>query len=165
MLNSFSVKNYRGFRDLTIDRLTRVNIVAGMNNTGKTSLLEAILLMLEPSHEVMREILRARGLFGFDEHFSDLARGFFSGMTADGPIRLNTVFQGNVYGADEYAGEVHGETCVRLVDRVAMSKEEPKALESLFAETFIHDWRQGVLGRADNQIRRTMIEANCQNAK
>ena len=44
MLTSFSVKNYRGFRDLKIDGLTRVNLIAGENNTGKTSLLEALHL-------------------------------------------------------------------------------------------------------------------------
>jgi predicted ATP-dependent endonuclease of OLD family len=44
VLRSFTVKNFRGFRDLTIEPLDRINLIAGMNNTGKTSLLEAIYL-------------------------------------------------------------------------------------------------------------------------
>lgn len=45
MLESLRVKNLRLFRDLKIDRLERINLLAGRNDSGKTSLLEAILLM------------------------------------------------------------------------------------------------------------------------
>ena len=44
MLTSFMVKNYRGFRDLAVEGLSRINLIAGENNTGKTSLLEALHL-------------------------------------------------------------------------------------------------------------------------
>lgn len=44
MLKSIRVKNYRGFKDCKIDGLGRVNIFAGMNNSGKTTLLEALFL-------------------------------------------------------------------------------------------------------------------------
>lgn len=43
MYKSFRVQNFRGFRDLQLDDLARVNLIAGKNNTGKTALLEAIL--------------------------------------------------------------------------------------------------------------------------
>lgn len=42
MYKSFRVQNFRGFRDLQLDDLARVNLIAGRNNTGKTALLEAI---------------------------------------------------------------------------------------------------------------------------
>ncbi|MBN1565485.1 MAG: AAA family ATPase, partial [Anaerolineae bacterium] len=42
MYTSFHIKNFRGFRDLTLDGLARVNLIAGGNNVGKTALLEAI---------------------------------------------------------------------------------------------------------------------------
>jgi hypothetical protein len=44
MIRTFSVKNFRCFKDLRLDSLERVNLIAGKNNTGKTSLLEAIHL-------------------------------------------------------------------------------------------------------------------------
>ncbi|NDJ76949.1 MAG: AAA family ATPase [Chloroflexi bacterium] len=44
MLTSFTVKNYRLFDTLTIEPLARINLIAGKNNTGKTSLLEALWL-------------------------------------------------------------------------------------------------------------------------
>ena len=44
MYKSFRVQNFRGFKDLQLDDLARVNLIAGKNNTGKTALLEALLI-------------------------------------------------------------------------------------------------------------------------
>lgn len=46
MLASASVKGYRGFRELVVGGLSRVNLFVGKNNAGKTSLLEAIELLV-----------------------------------------------------------------------------------------------------------------------
>lgn len=45
MLEQLRIRNYRGFKDLQVDGFSRVNLVAGKNNAGKTTLLEAILLL------------------------------------------------------------------------------------------------------------------------
>ena len=45
MLKSVRVSNFRVFDDLSIDSLSRVNLIAGRNNAGKTSLLEALFLL------------------------------------------------------------------------------------------------------------------------
>lgn len=44
MYKSFTVKNFRLFGDLKISDLKRVNLIAGVNNVGKTALLEALFL-------------------------------------------------------------------------------------------------------------------------
>ena len=44
MLTSLGIRNYRNLKSLDIERLARVNLIAGKNNTGKTSLLEAVSL-------------------------------------------------------------------------------------------------------------------------
>lgn len=44
MYKSFEVRNFRCFRELTIAGLERVNLIAGVNNVGKTALLEAMFL-------------------------------------------------------------------------------------------------------------------------
>lgn len=44
MYKSFSVKNFRGFDDLRVEPLGRVNLIAGRNNVGKTALLEALFI-------------------------------------------------------------------------------------------------------------------------
>ena len=46
MFRSLTIKNFRCFRDFTIGSLERVNLIAGMNDAGKTALLEAIYLLL-----------------------------------------------------------------------------------------------------------------------
>ncbi|MGH9802007.1 MAG: AAA family ATPase, partial [Blastocatellia bacterium] len=42
MLSSLTIKNFRGFRELKIEPLARVNLIAGKNNVGKTGVLEAL---------------------------------------------------------------------------------------------------------------------------
>ena len=41
-LPNLSIKGYRGIRDLSIPRLGRVTLITGKNNTGKSSILEAL---------------------------------------------------------------------------------------------------------------------------
>ena len=45
MLERLHIQNYRVFNDLKIDQLSRINLIAGKNNSGKTSLLETIFLL------------------------------------------------------------------------------------------------------------------------
>jgi len=44
MYISFQVKNFRCFQDIKITEIKRVNLIAGMNNVGKTSLLEGFFI-------------------------------------------------------------------------------------------------------------------------
>ena len=48
MWQNFTVKNFRGFTNLSLRPLARVNLIAGKNNTGKTALLEAMHLYAYP---------------------------------------------------------------------------------------------------------------------
>lgn len=49
MFRSFTIKNFRCFRELTLEPLERINLIAGKNNSGKTALLEAIHLFCNPN--------------------------------------------------------------------------------------------------------------------
>lgn len=49
MLKNISLTNFRGFASLELKSLPRVNLIVGRNNSGKTSLLEAILLLCRPA--------------------------------------------------------------------------------------------------------------------
>lgn len=48
MFKSVRIQNFRGFSDVKLENLAQINLITGMNNTGKTSLLEAIFLLLDP---------------------------------------------------------------------------------------------------------------------
>ena len=64
MLPSLGIRNYRNLKSLDIERLARVNLIAGKNNTGKTSLLEAVSLYAsEGSLLWIDELLKYRGEF------------------------------------------------------------------------------------------------------
>ena len=45
MLESVRIRNFRVLRDLEIPELARINLVSGLNNSGKTSLVEALQLL------------------------------------------------------------------------------------------------------------------------
>lgn len=46
MLRNLAIKNFRAFRHLELKALKRVNLIVGSNDVGKTSILEAMVLML-----------------------------------------------------------------------------------------------------------------------
>ena len=45
MFTNLQVRKFRGLSDLKIDKLGRINLVTGHNNSGKTTLLEALFLL------------------------------------------------------------------------------------------------------------------------
>lgn len=53
MLKDIHIQNYRGIKDLKIKDFKRINILVGDNNSGKTSVLEAILLLLVPKNPLL----------------------------------------------------------------------------------------------------------------
>jgi hypothetical protein len=50
MLKNFSAVNFRCFSNIHLRQLGRVNLIAGENNVGKTALLEAIRLHVDPTN-------------------------------------------------------------------------------------------------------------------
>lgn len=47
-ISKIKISSFRGIKDLEISDFGTVNVIAGVNNTGKTSLLEAIKVMTNP---------------------------------------------------------------------------------------------------------------------
>ena len=64
MLKNIHVKNFRNLSDLTIDQLGRVNLFTGRNNSGKTTLLEALFLLVGAGNPGMT--LNINALRGID---------------------------------------------------------------------------------------------------
>ena len=42
MLDSLKIKNFRALEDFEVSKLGRVNLIVGKNNSGKSSVLEAL---------------------------------------------------------------------------------------------------------------------------
>jgi AAA15 family ATPase/GTPase len=64
MLDSLHIKNFRCFEDLTIPSLGRVNLIVGKNNSGKSTLLDAIYLYANGGNAwAIKKILTDRNEF------------------------------------------------------------------------------------------------------
>lgn len=60
--SSIKINSYRCLNGLSIDKLTRINLFAGFNNAGKTSILEAIYLLCKQNDfNGVIDVLRRRG--------------------------------------------------------------------------------------------------------
>lgn len=62
MITSAEIQNFRGFKDIKLSGLTRVNVIVGDNGTGKTALLEALFLASAASAEVPMRFRAWRGV-------------------------------------------------------------------------------------------------------
>ena len=49
MISELHIEQYRGIKNLTLNELGKINIIAGANNTGKTSVLEVIRSLESPN--------------------------------------------------------------------------------------------------------------------
>lgn len=95
MYTSFSIKNFRCLKDLTIEQLTRVNLIAGKNNMGKTALLEALWLHSGPNQPDLGFRLSVfRGTPSEDP--GRLLNDLFYDFDPEHPITLSATGNGNV---------------------------------------------------------------------
>jgi AAA15 family ATPase/GTPase len=68
MLKSVRIENFRGFQSFELQQLGRVNLLVGTNNSGKTSILEAIQLLCSRSNlEQLSEAMTNRGEFFWND--------------------------------------------------------------------------------------------------
>lgn len=77
MLKTLALHGYRGFESYRMTDFTRVNLVVGRNNSGKSSILEAIELLVSYGHiSVFYDAARRRG-----ETTSYIRRGYGPGIS------------------------------------------------------------------------------------
>lgn len=86
------MRGFRGFESYRLNGLTTVNLIVGKNNSGKTTVLEAVELLASNGHlsafagvaRRRREMLALRSRYGMD--ISHL----FSGHVCEHGIRLSS---------------------------------------------------------------------------
>jgi AAA15 family ATPase/GTPase len=62
MLDSLIIKNYRNLKELRIEQLARINLFTGKNNTGKSTILEALAIYASKGDlNLINQLLRERG--------------------------------------------------------------------------------------------------------
>lgn len=61
-MKSIYIRNFKNIRELSIDKLAKVNLLVGKNSVGKSSFLEALSIYLAKGNEIwLRELLESRG--------------------------------------------------------------------------------------------------------
>ena len=93
MYKSFRIRNFRCFSELEIANLQRVNLITGLNNVGKTALLEAIWLHCgRYKPELMTSLNAFRGVETYRLEDSPGAEtlwdSFFGGFDSSNPAEL-----------------------------------------------------------------------------
>lgn len=112
MYVSFNVENFRTFKSLHFADIARVNLISGENNTGKTTLLEAILFHLRDFRTAltnMRGDQNAQSLF-FELDVNSVIRisGDYRRVAAQ-----QSLFPDNSWGFE-----------IKLVDEVSLDLQE-----------------------------------------
>jgi AAA domain, putative AbiEii toxin, Type IV TA system/AAA domain len=96
MIQSLTVKNFRAFDRIHLTGFGQVNLIGGLNNAGKTALLEALLLAAYPGYTAVDYLRRLRG--ENDEHLKHLNGHvwdhFFHNHQTQSPITLTSVRDG-----------------------------------------------------------------------
>ncbi len=60
--SSLHIESYKKLKNLRLNKLSRINLLAGLNNSGKTTLLEAIYLLVKQNDFAgILEVIRRRG--------------------------------------------------------------------------------------------------------
>ena len=93
MLKNARIRNFRGLRDLEIGELSRINLIGGRNNVGKTTLLEALFILSGGAnpHSVMRGANRGiDSVSGSSDTVSEILwKPLFSELDTSGPIEIS----------------------------------------------------------------------------
>ena len=104
MLQSLEIENFRQFSHFTIPKLGRINLLTGKNNSGKTSVLEAIHLLMTQEHpaQVMIKLQISRGevspIPDSDQYAAEITHLFCNRQVSEGEVI-------KISGANEQAKE------------------------------------------------------------
>lgn len=98
-IRSARIENFRGFADVALGDIRRVNIIVGENGAGKTALLEALFLAATKSPDRVLDMRRWRGLpaevkAGDGDAWEYLSRDLFRDCDTSRPARVSITGDG-----------------------------------------------------------------------
>ena len=152
-LEEFSAKQFRGIKDLKITNLGNINILVGDNNSGKTSVLEAMMLLRNTSEfsNVLNVIrLRDNGVFSpFRISAYDNFLYMFNPEKDDKCIEVEGLVDGRLVGVSLY-GTVENV----LVDMAELHDRNRKVHNSLGEQGAVYEENEApeFQGRLESRI-------------
>ncbi|MDP2606595.1 MAG: AAA family ATPase [Deltaproteobacteria bacterium] len=123
---TLAIERFRALRQLKIEGLGRVNLITGRNNTGKSSVLEALrILAADASPSVILNILRYR-----EEDLGD-SEDVSRPIDAEGLFQMSSLFHGFPQVSDSLEPivieSIGGQRPMRLTMQVGWFSEEREA--------------------------------------
>ncbi|MDM8567221.1 ATP-binding protein [Candidatus Halobeggiatoa sp. HSG11] len=131
MIKSFEIKNFRCFEHTKAVGFSRINLIGGRNNAGKTALLEALLLMGKPSNQSIARLLGFREVSKkFIEEMPQKAwNNFFYQQNNTKKISFNFVLD------DKTDNKVTINCDEKIDDFISMKDEQNEDIMSEFANS------------------------------
>ena len=119
MLDSLHIKNFRSLTDFQVEKLGRINLIVGKNNSGKSSVLEALRIYAGNGQRVLLEAIAA-------EHDEKYSTEEAEGMEQDATLPFQDFFTGRQFPNDDetviHIGRTPGLTDVLLMKHVFMTE-------------------------------------------
>lgn len=136
-IRKLNIDSFRGIQSLSLDNLGDINILVGDNNSGKTSVLEAILLISNPSDfgnivNVSRMRERHRILFRSSPTFYDSFVCMFNKTSEEMKLSIS----GKVYDR-KVDLKIHGNIEKLLIDIEELVKYSPSHMKEQIKEDYI----------------------------
>ncbi|MFY7826281.1 MAG: AAA family ATPase [Flectobacillus sp.] len=101
MLQSIEIEHFRCFNKIKVNGFKNINLISGLNNAGKTALLESLLICSFPTPQSINILRKFRS-----ENDKLITRSpekvwnsFFNNLEIDKPIQFNTVSSQNEYSS------------------------------------------------------------------
>ncbi len=95
MIQSVRIKNFKNFKDTTIDGFTKLNIITGQNNAGKSNLLEALYCLVGKSMHPCTNILEIYDNIRKESLTIESKNLMFYGLDTEKEIQIVTTLDNN----------------------------------------------------------------------
>ncbi len=90
MIQSVRIKNFKNFKDTAIDGFTKLNIITGENNAGKSNLLEALYCLVGKDMYPCTNILEIYDNMRKEPLTTESQNSIFYNLNTRKPIRITT---------------------------------------------------------------------------
>ncbi len=95
MIQSVRIKNFKNFKDTTIDGFTKLNIITGENNAGKSNLLEVLYCLVGKDMHPCTNILEIYDNIRKEPLTTESQSLMFYNLNTRKPIRITTTSDNN----------------------------------------------------------------------
>ncbi|MGN8435332.1 AAA family ATPase [Helicobacter pylori] len=95
MIQSVRIKNFKNFKNTQIDGFTKLNIVTGQNNAGKSNLLEALYYLVGKSMHPCTNVLEIYDNIRKEPLTSESKSLMFYGLDTEKKIQITTTLDNN----------------------------------------------------------------------